>query len=219
LFGDAGDDDLDGGDGNDRLSGGDGNDRLNGGSGNDTIMADAGNDHFVGGSGFDTIDFSMASAGVSVDLKAHTSNGAATGSDTVWGIEAVKGTAFADMLYGDKADNVFWGLDGNDAFRGFAGADVFKGGGGADTYVYALNDVYANGVHLGTDVIRDFSVGTDRLDVARMRIDGVETFSLDTRADGTMVTATLANGTTFDVVLLEGRTGPMDLGSLGLLAG
>jgi len=65
LYGDGGDDRIDGGDGNDLIDGGDGNDRLDGnrgddlllgGAGNDRIWGDEGNDHLLGDDGKDRLD-------------------------------------------------------------------------------------------------------------------------------------------------------------------
>ncbi|MDB5386123.1 MAG: hypothetical protein JWM11_1769, partial [Planctomycetaceae bacterium] len=64
LYGEAGDDYLQGGDGDDLLDGGDSNDQLDGGNGNDmlfggagcdTLWGDAGNDVLVGGDGNDSL--------------------------------------------------------------------------------------------------------------------------------------------------------------------
>lgn len=224
LVGGSGDDLLDGGDGADVLSGGDGNDRLTGGagddqveggSGDDTFLAEAGNDALVGGAGYDTLDFSAQSSAVVVNLQSHSAAGAATGVDSVWGIEAVKATAFDDVLTGDKAANTFLGLDGNDTFRGLEGADTFKGGGGRDSYAWALKDVFANGVHQGVDTIRDFSVGIDRLDLSRLAADGVTEVHLEARAAGTMLLADVASSGPVEIVLLEGKFG-LDGHALGL---
>ncbi|MFO0875828.1 MAG: beta-propeller domain-containing protein [Gemmataceae bacterium] len=53
LFGDAGDDVLQGGRGSDLLDGGAGNDSLEGAGGNDRLLGQAGNDSLYGGSGAD----------------------------------------------------------------------------------------------------------------------------------------------------------------------
>lgn len=207
LNGDDGADSLQGGDGFDRLSGGAGDDTLEGGAGDDIFFSEAGNDAIVGGSGYDTLDFSMLTTGAAINLQNHSASSAQSGADTVWGVEALKGTALADILSGDKLDNAFWGLDGNDLFRGFEGADVFKGGGGADTYVYALKDSYKDGLSFGTDTIRDFSIGADKLDVTRMAGEGVSAFRISETATGSLVQADLGALGRVDLVLLEGRFG------------
>ena len=55
LFGEDGDDFLDGGADNDTLAGGSGNDDLRGGDGNDELFGEDGNDQLIGGAGADLI--------------------------------------------------------------------------------------------------------------------------------------------------------------------
>jgi hypothetical protein len=55
LFGNGGNDTFVGGAGNDNLFGGSGNDKFDGGAGNDIIFGNGGNDMFVGGAGDDNI--------------------------------------------------------------------------------------------------------------------------------------------------------------------
>lgn len=57
LYGEAGNDTLNGGSGNDILYGGTGNDTLNGGNGNDALHGEAGNDTLNGGGGDDEYFF------------------------------------------------------------------------------------------------------------------------------------------------------------------
>ncbi|MFN6384482.1 MAG: peroxidase family protein [Pseudanabaena sp.] len=59
LFGQDGNDTLNGGDGNDTLNGGAGVDNLNGGAGNDILVGGAGNDIVNGGAGNDTIRYTV----------------------------------------------------------------------------------------------------------------------------------------------------------------
>lgn len=165
MLGMRGNDTLRGGDGNDKLFGGSGNDVLSGGTGNNTLYGNSGDDRFLvdvgknavfGGSGFDTIDFSGASSGVKVDLSKHVASGG--GNATMWGVEGVVGTNYADTLRGDKNANAIDGGAGNDVIRSAAGADVLTGGTGKDTFVFNLKDVVdTKGKFLGTDRITDFS--------------------------------------------------------------
>jgi len=207
LYGEAGNDSLRGGEGNDRFEGGEGNDILTGGKGNDIFYAGAGDDDINGNSGYDTLDFSRAAGGVHVDLHAHVATSAATGTDTVWGVESVKATAGDDILKGDKRDNKFWGLDGDDSFRGLEGADEFKGGGGSDTYVWLLKDVIHNGIHEGVDTILDYSVNQDILDLGGVSVSDGDDIVLAETLDGTMVSVATAADGLVDIVLLADRFG------------
>jgi Ca2+-binding RTX toxin-like protein len=137
-FGGEGNDALYGEAGADRIFGGGGNDRLDGGAGDDTVVGGAGNDLFVaaagdgndsyhgddlgGGNGIDTLDLSVATASVTVDLGSGLSGrGSAvsvqTGQDTLWGIENVATGSGSDTITASNAVNVIEGGAGNDVFR------------------------------------------------------------------------------------------------------
>lgn len=178
LHGEAGDDELNGGSGDDGLAGGDGNDKLAAGSGNDwladgagndvviaaanndVIVAGEGDDKYDGGSGLDLIDYSGATAGMSINMSKHWAVG--LGNDYIKSIENVIGSAFGDKITGDKRDNVIDGGAGNDVIRGLGGADKLIGGDGADIFVFTKKDVAAGGF----DVVRDLDAAEgDKLDL------------------------------------------------------
>ncbi|MGE7470323.1 peroxidase family protein [Bosea sp. NPDC003192] len=147
VFLGAGDDHGFGGDGNDalygeagadRVFGGAGNDRLDGGAGDDTVVGGAGNDLFIaavgdgndsyhgddlaGGTGIDTLDMSVVTASVTVDLGSGLlGRGSAvsvqTGQDTLWGIENVATGSGNDTITASNAVNVIEGGAGDDVFR------------------------------------------------------------------------------------------------------
>ena len=114
----------------------------------------AGNDTITG-NGNSRIAFYNALDGVTVDLAAGNSHGTASGdlagvgTDTFTGVNAVRGSAFADVILGDANANALDGRDGNDRIDGRGGADTLTGGNGADTFVYADGD--------GADTITDFN--------------------------------------------------------------
>jgi Ca2+-binding RTX toxin-like protein len=138
---------LQGGGGNDVLIGGPGNDTLSAGSGNDTLKGGAGDDTYVtapgtatlaviDSAGTDTLDFSAATVGVTVNLGLSSgqvqtiSPGntlALTGT-----VEIVIGTPFADSITGNDAGNVLFGGAGNDTLVGGLGNDILVGGDGND---------------------------------------------------------------------------------------
>src|SRR5262249_62011507 len=76
--------------------------------------------------GNDTLDYSLYTSAVSVNL----ATGVATGTGGVANIENVIGGLAADVLIGDAADNILWGNNGNDVLVGGAGNDVLVGGAG-----------------------------------------------------------------------------------------
>ncbi|MCW5734040.1 MAG: PQQ-dependent sugar dehydrogenase [Enhydrobacter sp.] len=134
LIGDAGANTLSGGGGDDRLSGDAGDDRLFGGDGDDLLEGLAGNDLLVGGAGLDMASYGAAAAGVIVDLAVATAQDTGgAGSDTLQGVEDLRGSRFADQLGGDEKANRLFGEDGVDMLFGQAGDDVLDGGAGDDT--------------------------------------------------------------------------------------
>ena len=118
--------------GADLIDGGSGDDSLNGGDDADILVGGLGNDSINGGAGVDIADYSGAVAGVTVSLASGTASGGA-GSDTLAGIEEVRGTAHADTLTGDANDNVLRGNGGIDTLNGGAGADLLVGGAPGET--------------------------------------------------------------------------------------
>jgi len=116
---------LTGSDFNDSLTGDGGANVLQGGLGDDWLVGQAGNDTIDGGAGLDWAVYSNASGGVTVNLGAGTASGA-DGTDTLIGIEHVRGSAFADVLIGSAIDTNF--------LRGGLGDDTIDGGGGGFDY-------------------------------------------------------------------------------------
>jgi Ca2+-binding RTX toxin-like protein len=118
-----------------------GNNAVNvfeGRGGADTFQGNLGSDTFVGGAGSDTASYEDNPGRVFVALGINGADGSASetitvnnqlitlSTDTLRGIENVRGSAFADIITGNGADNT---LDG----RG--GTDTMSGGGGDDTYI------------------------------------------------------------------------------------
>ncbi|MBC7952953.1 MAG: FecR domain-containing protein [Rhodospirillaceae bacterium] len=146
IIGGSGNDTIYGGAGNDTLTAGGGDDTVHGGDGDDLIVGGAGlgDDSYSGDAGIDTIKFSSATHSVTVNLTTGTASGADIGTDALSGIENIIGGAGADSLTGDAHVNVL---------TGGAGADVFHVGLGDSDPIY-------------TDTITDFTLGTDKLDLA-----------------------------------------------------
>jgi Ca2+-binding RTX toxin-like protein len=138
VYGDDGADRIFGDQGNDLINAGFGDDTVFGGAGDDLIVADIndGNDAYfgdegTGGSGIDTLDMSVASAAVTVNLgSGPLANGSAsssqTGNDTLWGIENVTTGSGNDVIVAGTAANVMNGGLGDDTFR-FNSVEATKG--------------------------------------------------------------------------------------------
>jgi Ca2+-binding RTX toxin-like protein len=149
LYGQQGDDRLDGEAGNDLLVSGYAGiadrDTVYGGSGDDTIRGSLGADFLDGGTDFDTLDYSTSAGAVSVDLNGIDPSGQQTAvgfgtlaarsdalGDTIYGFDAVIGSALADSIIGNADANRLVGGAGNDTIRGNDGNDTVVGGAGAD---------------------------------------------------------------------------------------
>ncbi|MDZ4692131.1 calcium-binding protein, partial [Terricaulis sp.] len=181
LMGNGGDDILRGLDGDDYLVGGAGFDLLEGGAGADHHSA----------SGFgNTATYENSPAGVQVDLLADPTPG-----DGIFGVAHggdaegdtfnnyfynLIGSAFADDLLGNDADNVFWGGGGDDVLNGRNNDDVLDGGAGVDVSVY--------------------SVASNEAEWSR-NIDGSYTVTTSTDGVDTLTTVEIMRFTDRDVVL------------------
>ncbi|MGO4128895.1 hypothetical protein AB4Z01_31185 [Inquilinus sp. YAF38] len=126
---------------NDKLSGDDGTNVLSGGAGNDTIFAGGGDDVLYGGTGADLIDagngqdtiyYVSSTAGVTVNLTTNVNTGGEAAGDSLFNVENVVGSSFADNITGEIHDNNLSGLAGNDILNGASGDDTLFGGAGAD---------------------------------------------------------------------------------------
>ncbi len=159
AIGGAGSDTIRGNEADNVLTGNGGDDALYGFGGNDTLVGGAGNDRIDGGDGFDTASYADALAGITVNNQTVTSvgNAAGIGSDDLFDIERIVGSAFNDIFTGGPTGQRFEGGAGNDIFTGGGGADILVGGAGADLF----RDTVAG---LNGDTIVDFTVG-DRIEI------------------------------------------------------
>ena len=179
ITGTDGNDVLVGNDANNTIVAGAGNDQIDGRGGNDFLRGGLGADRFDFGVAssqeFDTIDenaevgsdiiiFSSipSSTPVSIDLTAETLGSrviaqhqnrsvfvATSGEEA--NLERAIGTAGADVIIGNNANNSLFGSAGNDRIEGRGGNDFIGGGGGNDT-------IFGNS---GNDALR----GNDGADV------------------------------------------------------
>ena len=117
-----------------------------------------------GGGGFDTLDLSLSSAGVSIDLSVPDSPALDLRLTSIEGIKTGNG---ADVLVGNDVANLLDGGDGGDELDGGAGNDTIVGGAGDDALTGGAGaDVFLFGAAAGDDIIVDFEVGTDKLSFA-----------------------------------------------------
>ncbi|MFC3443391.1 beta strand repeat-containing protein [Sphingobium rhizovicinum] len=112
---------------------------------------------------------------------------------------AVNGGSFADMLFGGKGNDTLSGGGGNDDLRGGAGNDRLIGGSGGDALTGGAGaDVFAYDERgFGQDVITDFTLGVDRIDLSTLGIADLSTFADRISQDGTdtLISFFIGNGT------------------------
>ncbi|HJS39716.1 MAG TPA: Ig-like domain-containing protein [Burkholderiales bacterium] len=160
-------------------------DILNGSSVNDTFEGRGGNDMINGGDGFDLVRYDNGSNGpgtfISTGSGSFTASAGGHATDTLTGIESIRGTNFGDLfdgtgsfqaytfdgrggddtLIGSVQGDTLRGGDGNDLLRGGQGGDLMNGGLGMDRFDF---DDPGHGI----DTIEDFEAvpGVDVLDIA-----------------------------------------------------
>lgn len=148
LVGGAGDDTLDGGDGADIVQGGEGADRID-------VTLDGEDDCYDGGAGFDTLDLSSTTLGVTVDVTDGFAIGIEIGKDTIVDLDAIIGGS------------------GDDQFVVGAKAMSLAGGAGDDTFNFDVNcsDEQRELIHEILDleagdriIIQDFQIQTGQDD-------------------------------------------------------
>lgn len=157
VYGSFQDDSFTGSNGNESYRYAGGNNTLDGGDGFDRLRYDTGNVFRVDANletgivGINAFDF----------VNQQTQPNIISRVDTVQGFEFVRGTNGSDTLTGDANDNRLEGRGGNDILVDGLGSDTLIGGQGEDFFTI---------VGGGQDVIDDFEIGIDVLNVV---IDGL----------------------------------------------
>ncbi|MFZ3483672.1 beta strand repeat-containing protein [Sphingomonas sp. 3-13AW] len=119
------------------------------------LVGGAGADVLDGGAGFDTAVYESSASAVTINLGAELQSRGDAQGDRLLGIEAVVGSAFADILTGNAAANRIEGGAGNDTIDGGAGADMMIGGAGDDAYVVDdAGDAVLEAADGGLDIVR-----------------------------------------------------------------
>ncbi len=170
------------------IHGGAGTDTLVGGAENDTFVGGSGADFMSGGTGSNAADYSQEVQGpVTVSLDGVANDGITGEGDNVQpDIATVKGTPFADALYGSNGPDNLQGFKGDDQLNGGGGADVLVGGPGNDVLQGKLgNDTLIGGAgndYLGGNPGNDVLTGGAGNDILS-DFNGVDTFSGGTGDD------------------------------------
>jgi Ca2+-binding RTX toxin-like protein len=184
----GGNDVVKGGDGNDQIFGGGGTDKIFGQSGNDRLIGNGGQDRLLGAGGSDTIKGgggadTVKGGGSSDQIKGGGHN------------DLLIGNGGTDQLFGNAGNDTLKGSAGKDQLNGGGGSDILSGGGGADRLVggkghdqlsgnaghdfleagrgndtlsgNAGADTFAFSRGHGKDVVTDFEVGIDTIEIGR----------------------------------------------------
>ena len=112
------------------------------------IEGGGGADSMYGGGGIDTGSYAHAKAGVVANLADNSANTNEAQADFYNSVENLIGSSFGDTLIGDKGSNALDGGRGDDTLTGAAGNDTF---------------VFRSG--FGHDIITDFTVGQDAIEL------------------------------------------------------
>ena len=88
-------------------------------------------------------------ATLTTGLSGVTASGDAIGDSYVGTLNHLKGSAYADALYGNSSANTLDGGSGDDLLEGLAGGDVFQGGSGTDTVTF---------IHSAAGVVADLAL-------------------------------------------------------------
>ncbi|SMX44548.1 Ig-like domain-containing protein [Octadecabacter ascidiaceicola] len=165
-------DTINAGAGADKIYDGAGDDVVFGGDGRDTFFAGAGADQYDGGAANnDAVNYSLASQGVTVDLTDGSNNSGIAAGDTYTNVEEITGSSLDDIIVGDASIFKLYGGAGNDVITSGTLKNILAGNAGADTFVF--------GVGSNEDVVKDFSVGEDILDVSGWGATSLADLTLD----------------------------------------
>ncbi|MEM9449332.1 MAG: DUF4347 domain-containing protein [Cyanobacteria bacterium P01_E01_bin.6] len=196
----GGDDELRGGDNDDFLSGNDGDDELFGEADNDELRGRRDNDRLEGGDGDDMMYGDRGNDRIICDAGDDFAKGGA-GKDTIFGNDG------DDELLGNGGRDKIAGGDGDDTIVGGFGNDKLTGGDGIDTFIY-------NRPKDGRDLIRDFEVGIDLIDVSNL----LEAFEINSGSAFGNEVQLIQRGSrailTVDVDGLDGRRKAIELAVL-----
>ncbi|QJI27998.1 metalloprotease [Pseudomonas sp. ADAK18] len=139
------------------------------------------------GGGNDTLDFSGYRQDQSINLNAESFSdvGGMKGN-----VSIAKGVTLENAV-GGAGNDTLTGNEANNRLKGGTGADRLRGGGGADTFVY---DKIADSTPLNTDLILDFTSGTDKVDVSgAMKEAGIKALNFTDRFSGRAGDAVLSH--------------------------
>ena len=223
LVGGNGHDTLSAGRGNDLIHAGDGDDSVMGLGGNDTLNGFAGNDTLKGGRESDSIRGGEGDDSIVGQRNMDTLHGG-NGHDTIKGgggadfmlgengNDFLKGGTYADNILGGNGDDTLTGNRHDDTLNGGYGQDSLNAGGNDDLLIGGHDDdwmrggdgadIFAFDAGHGVDVIDDFALGEDRLELSSALMNGrsIEQVLSNSYISGYGATLVLGEG---DTILLK----------------
>jgi Ca2+-binding RTX toxin-like protein len=125
------------------IFGDNGNNTLDGGAGDDTVFGQGGDDLIIGGRD------SLASRDINNTIDVEDLEDQTESDD---GNDALYGGGGNDIILGGQGNDMLDGGDGNDTLSGQDGIDVFRGGAGVDTVDYSKESPFQLLVNLATNV-------------------------------------------------------------------
>lgn len=191
---------------------------LIGHDGNDYIYPGAGNDFVNGGNGVDTIRFTTF-GNVTVNLFQTTPQETGEGTDIILHFENVATYRGNDRVIGNNRDNIVTTDYGEDTVYAAAGNDVIDGGpssdylvgGDGDDWLYggtgiderggylpnqdtltggAGNDVFVFSQDSDSDIIRDFEIGSDLIELRNdIGVSGFSDLQIERQGRSTLILA------------------------------
>ena len=100
--------------------------------------------------------------------------------------DVILGYAGDDVLIGNDGDDYIIGGAGNDVIDGGLGNDILVGGDGQDIFQWTTESVGTDAVDVGTDVIKDFHIHADKIDLSELLQDDPTTTGVDHLLDISM---------------------------------
>ncbi|MCB1340593.1 MAG: hypothetical protein KDK24_05925 [Pseudooceanicola sp.] len=151
---------------------------MAGTAGADLLVGFSHDDALIGGKGADLL---RGGAGADVLL-------GGTGADRVYGgagADVILGGGGDDVLEGRIGRDILKGGSGDDTLTGGAGTDWLTGGAGADTFVLLTNS--------GRDIVTDFDMAEDLLDVSALGVSALADFTVtEVGGDTTLVAGSVS---------------------------
>jgi hypothetical protein len=185
---------------------------LTGLLGDDTYDFSGGGNSYVGGSGFNTIDYSTATASVSVNLTTGTGSVSGLGADTYQNISRVIGSSLGSTVYGSSKGTTFIATGGTNSFTGL-GNDNIELDRGSGTITVSDTNTLSNTITVGSGLTFDnLWIGTQGSNSGYLQV-GVRGTSDVVTVNGNFGAYPLQNNDIIKVLNMNGASS-VDIGQI-----